>query len=54
VSASLDNLVGAGEQSWRQFEAKRLSRLEIDDELYLVRACTARSAGFSPLKIRST
>jgi hypothetical protein len=33
VSASLDHLVGTGEQSWRQLEAKRPSRLEIDDEL---------------------
>ena len=35
-------------------EAERLGGLEVDRSSYLVGACTGRSAGFSPLRIRST
>jgi hypothetical protein len=35
--ASLDHFIGAGEQSQRYGEAKRLSRAEIDDQLKLCR-----------------
>ena len=34
-AASFDHLVGAGEQRWWEFKAKRLGGLEIDDELKL-------------------
>src|SRR4029077_7369193 len=33
--ASLDDLVGAGEDRWRDGEAERLGRLQVDDKLDL-------------------
>ena len=49
-----NHLVRPGEQRGRHIEAERLGRLEVDDISYLVGACTGRSAGFSPFKMRST
>ena len=55
AAQSFDHLVGAGEYS-----VEALSRpsafavLRLITSSYLVGACTGRSAGFSPLRIRST
>jgi len=49
---SYSNLVGAGEQRWRYREAKRLGRLEIDDEIELGRLLHSVSAGFAPRRIK--
>ena len=53
ISALFDHLVGASEHAWRHGEAERLGGLRLITKSYLVGACTGRSAGFSPLKIRS-
>src|SRR6516164_6734858 len=48
-----DHLVGTREQRWWDFEAQRFRGLEIDNEFVIVGACTGKSAGFSPLRMRS-
>jgi hypothetical protein len=50
---SFDHLIRAGEHGRWKFKAKRLRGLEMTSS-YFVGACTGRSAGFSPLRIRST
>ena len=50
---SLDHFVGATEERWRQGKAERLGSLKIDDQIELVGACTGRSAGFAPRRMRS-
>jgi hypothetical protein len=47
-----NHLVGDGEQSRRHFDAERLCRLQVDDELESLGSITGKSAGFSPLRMR--
>ena len=51
---SFDHLVGAGEQRRRTSRPSALAVLRLMTSSYLVGACTGRSAGFSPLRMRST
>jgi hypothetical protein len=53
-SYPLDHLVGARDHGVRHRKAERLGGLELITSSYLVGACTGRSAGFSPLRMRST
>src|SRR6516225_4639460 len=53
LAHSLDHPVGAGEQRGWHVDAQRLGVLRLITSSYLVGACTGRSAGFSPLRIRS-
>ena len=47
-----DHFVGDGEQVWRDVDAERSRRLQVDDELKFGRLGTGRSAGFAPLRMR--
>ena len=53
-TASLDDLVGAREQRRWQIEPSALAVSRLITNSYLVGACTGRSAGLSPLRMRST
>ena len=50
---SFDHLVGKAEQPQRHDEFQALGSLHADDESVFGRACTGRSPGFEPLRIRS-
>src|SRR5271166_5712651 len=54
VRALFDHLISAGNQRLRHVEAQRLCGLEVDESSIFVSCWTGRSAGFSPLRIRST
>ena len=49
-----DHLVGAGEHDGGMVRPSALAVLRLITSSYLVGACTGRSAGFSPLRMRST
>ena len=49
-----DHLVGAREQRRRHVRPSAFAVLRLITSSYLVGACTGRSAGFSPLRMRST
>jgi hypothetical protein len=53
VRLFIDDLVGRQER-FRDGEAERLAVLRLIANSYLVVACTGKSAGFSPLRMRST
>ena len=53
-SSLFDHLVGAGEHCGRYCEAIAFAVLRLITSSYLVGACTGMSAGFSPLRMRST
>jgi hypothetical protein len=46
IETLFDHLVGAGEQRWRHFEAKRLGCLQVDDEFVLGRCLHWQVGGF--------
>src|SRR2546430_1057429 len=52
-ASSLDHPVDAGEQGGWHVDDQRLGVLRLITSSYLVGACTGRSAGCSPLRIRS-
>jgi len=54
TGASLDHVVGQGEQRWRHGETEGIRGLAVDDEFKLVGCSTGRSAGLAPFKILST
>src|SRR6476659_6075035 len=47
---SFDDLVGAGEQGWRNFESERLGSLKIDNKLELGRLHDWKIGGLSALE----
>ena len=51
---SFDHLVGAGEKIRRYVDIDRLYSFKLMTSSNLVGFCTGRSAGFSPLRMRST
>ena len=53
-AASLDHLVGAGEQRRRDFEANRLRHDQVNDEAELGRLLDRKIDCFAPRKILST
>jgi hypothetical protein len=52
--ASFDHLIGAHQHGRRHIEAERLGGLHVEHGLNFTGACTGRSTGFSPLRMRST
>ena len=54
ATSLFDHVVRPCEHSRRHVEAERLGSLEVDTVSYLVGAWTGRSAGLSPLRMRST
>ena len=52
--SSIDHLVGAQEEGFRNCEADRLRRLEIDHKFELGRLLDGQLSGFAPLRILST
>jgi hypothetical protein len=48
-----DHLVGGNEHGWRHVEAEAFAVLRLSTFSYFTGACTGRSAGFSPLRMRS-
>src|SRR5262249_55545181 len=53
-AASLDHLVGASRSVAGTSRPSALAVLRLMSSSYLVGACTGKSAGFSPLRMRST
>ena len=54
IAYLFDHLVGAGEQRRRHVRPRAFAVLRSMTRSNLVGACTGRSAGFSPLRMRST
>ena len=52
--SSLDDLVGAGEDRWRDRQAERLAVLRLMTSSNLVGCWTGRSAGLAPFRILAT
>jgi hypothetical protein len=48
--ASLDHLVGAGEDRLRDRQAERFRGLQVDDELEFIGATTGKSADLAPFR----
>src|SRR5262245_1733820 len=50
----LDDLIGASKHVGEMVSPSSLAAFRLSDSSYLVGACTGRSPGFSPLRMRST